>query len=264
MEGTADCRNRAIACGVNPGFVQDLPEISGTSTTRDSSSIAGNARGVWGFIDENVGWAGERFSRFAGSLLSEIGDDEPTRFHMGLEKLGQLLGADSTRRTDPGVPDVVWSFDHDTHIAIEAKTKKRSDTSLSKQEIQQAVGHVNWVRTNLAADPSHSAIHAIVVSSTDGLDKAAWPHVDDLARADPSALRELATQAVDEARAIRASFSGRDYAEAVQELSQVLVQKRLDQASLVQRLTAEKFRDAASRHAPHTAATDTDASLQGG
>ena len=207
LEGAADCRNRAIACGINPGFIQDLPKISGTSTTAQSS-IAGNASGVWGFI-ERTGWAGKGFGRFANELLSEIGDDEPTRFHMGLEKLGQLLGANATRRTDPGVPDVVWSFEDDTHIAIEAKTEKRSGSNLSKRDIQQAVGHANWVRANLAADPSRSAIHPIVVSSAGELDDLARPHIDNLARVDPSTLRELAAQAVDAARTIRASFSGR-------------------------------------------------------
>ena len=241
VENAADCRSRALACGINRGFIQDLPELSGTSTTTAPSSIAGNADGVWGFIDQTVGWAGERFGRFVDTLLSEIGDDEPTRFHMGLERLGQLLGADSTRRTEPGVPDVVWSFEDDTHIAIEAKTDKGSDSNLSKRDIQQAVGHANWVAANLAADPPRSTIRPIVVSSASRLDDLARPHVDDLARVDPSALRELAAKAVAAVRTIRASFSGRDYAEAVHDLSQTLTRDGLDEASIVATLTADKL-----------------------
>ncbi len=240
-ENAVDCRSRAIACGINRGFIQDLLALSDASTAAAPSNVAANAGTFWQFIDKKAGWAGERFSRFANTLLSDIAADEPTRFHMGVEKLGQLLGADATRRTEPGVPDVVWSFDDDSHLTFEAKTEKETDSSLSKRDIQQASGHANWVRANLAADPSGSVIHPTVVSPASELDDVARPHVGDLAHIAPSALREFASEAVKAASVIRASFSGREYAEAVHDLSQALTRSGLDQASIVSRLTADRL-----------------------
>jgi hypothetical protein len=49
----------------------------------------------------------------------------PCKFHEELQRLGDAVGAQTTRLTTGGVPDVIWSFDNNVHFVFEAKTDKK-------------------------------------------------------------------------------------------------------------------------------------------
>ena len=154
-----------------------------------------------------------------------------------------LIGARVTRKTDDGVPDVVWSFEGDVHVAFEAKTEKKSDGSLSKTEVLQANGHVNWVREHLAVESSKCKIHAVVVSPTSVVDEIARPHLGALCLVRPAQLREMAVKAVEDVREVRGAFSGYEELEALDDLSRKLVDRHLDQSSVLALMTSMKLDD---------------------
>ena len=240
-ENASDCRRRAIRCGIHQAFVQGLPAIGAGSISEDTGSIVTNALGVWDFIEEEIGWAGEGLTRFGDVLTKEINDDRATQFHMGLEKLGQLLGAECTRSKETGAPDVVWTFEDDIHLAFEAKSEKQDGGRLSKKEVQQANGHVKWVEQKLAANPETCVPHAVAVSPTRETYEDAKVHIDELSVISPTEVREFSELALEALAEVRASFSGREYAEAMHEVHMMLQDKGLDEESVVTMFTSAKL-----------------------
>ena len=82
-------------------------------------------------------------------MSERLKDRNHVAYHQGLETLGLCFGATTTRATDQGAPDVIWSFAGDFHLAFEAKTEKGKDSKLSKSDLQEARGiRSGFVRTS--------------------------------------------------------------------------------------------------------------------
>lgn len=235
-----DCRRRALACGIQQAFIQSLPDIGQLAGAEQETDDGGSSLGIWDFVEQEIGWAGEGLRKLGETLTEELDDSKATQFHMGLERLGQVLGAECTRSKEAGAPDVVWSFEDDVHLAFEAKSGKEHGGKLSKKEVLQANGHVNWVKQRLAVDTNNCVIHPIVVSPTSATYEDARVHVGELSVVSPLALREFSRKTLKAIAEMRATFSGKEYAEVVQEWSRLLVEHGLDEESIVTMFTSER------------------------
>lgn len=213
--GEADCLKRAAACGVNSGWLRRVATRRGEGKPIPPDDC-GNSDGIWNELDR-LGWAGPKFRSHIEGMLGLVSQREHKQFHEGLERLGRCLGAEATRSNEQGAPDVVWSFEG-AHFAFEAKTEKGSDGALSKKEVLQARGHIDWVKAKLADGGESTRIESIIISPTRDLDAAAKPHAGNVLWLHPDAVLTLANDAATLLQEVRQAFHGVDFGEAKDEL----------------------------------------------
>lgn len=209
--GAREALTRALPCGVNTGFVADtlrsLP--NGNAQLADDGSGA-DFEAIWDFLS-GLGWAGPSFDKMTTAMLEAISQDDPTAFHIGVESLGRLLGVEAVRRTEHGVPDVVWCSASGGAITFEAKTEKGRKATLSKSDILEANGHVDWVHENL--NFPREEVVPVVVAYTDQVHGAGEAHVKGLRYAHPDQFRELASLVARALGEVRALYRNRDFAD---------------------------------------------------
>ncbi len=149
--------------------------------------------------------------------MEKLGLLDHVAYHEGLDLLGRGVGASVTRRTDQGVPDVVWAFPGGLYFTFEAKTEKTSG-ALSKKDLLEATGHVSWVRTQLAQSPG-DRIAPLVVAPAPKVLSVGMPHVAGLYYVDPPRLLSLAERVAVWLADMRVKYAGRDYASSAAEFS---------------------------------------------
>ena len=229
-DGVRDCLTRAARCGVNRGWVNGvLRTRQGQSNQREMQAAADpepNGDGLWERLAD-WGWAGPSFEKTLATMQNELADPYHVRYHEGLEILGKAFGAATTRTTDQGAPDVVWSFASDFHMAFEAKTEKKPMNPLSKRDVQEAKGHADWVRTHLCGESADAEIATVVVAPSAALHQIALPFAGGLYYISPDRVAEIAGEVVEGLRELRIRFSGREFADSVAELSAAIRRSNL-------------------------------------
>ncbi len=159
-----DCLERASKCGVNSGWLNRLRlQRNKAAKPEISKGTEPNAEGLWDLLS-NWGWAGPAFEQQLAKMIDQLKDNYHVGYHEGLEALGKCFGATTTRSTESGAPDVVWSFTTDLHLAFEAKTEKKKASVLSKKDVQEAKGHADWIRTHLSDNAETTEIATVVVA----------------------------------------------------------------------------------------------------
>ena len=236
VDRARDALARALACGVNTGFLSaTLSRLPADGTAVTATSDASDFERIWDFFD-SVGWAGPGFDNYIRRMQEAVGSDYATQFHIGVEMLGRLLGAESVRPTGPGVPDVVWCFSSGDAIAFEAKTEKGPEAQLSKSDILEANGHVDWVAGNLNA--ARERVVPAIVSYSNKVHEVGEVHVNKLRYVHPKQLRELAMEVAEALAEVRPLFRDADFADVHGQFAGELrargVELRSIRASLVQ------------------------------
>jgi len=223
-----DCLKRARATGINTGNLDYLLRIrSKESIEKIASDITDQqAEAIWDRLEE-WGWHGLKF----GEKLKEMQEgltvlSNPTQYHIGLERLGECLGAEVIRKTAPGVADVVWIFP-DRCFTFEVKCDKKPEGAFSKKELQQAKGHPDWLRSQRES-LKHIPIQALIVSPTMRIDQTAQPHAGGLNYISTNAIREFSSKVSKELGTLRTRFSGKEYGAVKDELKASIKQARLD------------------------------------
>jgi hypothetical protein len=145
------------------------------------------------------------------AMVGLAGQTEHQRFHEGLERLGRCLGAQPTRTNEQGAPDVVWSFEEDVHVVFEAKSEKSEDGIISKGDVLQANGHVDWVKDKLASAGETARIVPVIVCPASNLHDAARPHTAGLYLIHPKEISNLAQTTYDVLSELRTAFAGSDF-----------------------------------------------------
>ena len=188
------------------------------------------------------GFHGTRFRDKMAEGAGHLAEDEHRRFHQGLEFLGRLLGWESIRPTNDGDPDCVWTIGHDLYVTLEAKSEQKQDGKIGKGDVQQAVGHVDWVREHL--NPAEDArVFAVIVTSREKPAVSAKPHADGLHHMSPAAIRELGARAITAVEGIRNRVAGVDEHEAFAIIRQKLSHGDLMPDDIVALLTATAVTD---------------------
>ena len=153
-----------------------------------------------------------------------------------------MLRARTTRTTEPGAPDVVWSFLNDFHITFEAKTEKKPAGELSKKDVQNAKGHPEWVRAKLCNNSQTAEIAPVLAAPSAKTSQIALPFADGLLYVSPEQIRELAEQVAEGVRKLRVTFGGRDFPEAAAEFSAKIRNSGLDIGSVKSALLSEPLK----------------------
>ncbi len=226
-----DALRRGSRCGINSGWLNQLLRDRKAAPPDKTEGIEPNAESLWDVLAK-WGWAGPYFEQNIAKMLSQLNNTYHAAYHEGLEALGKCFGAKTTRITEMGAPDVVWSFPDDFHLTFEAKTEKSADGKLSKKDVQNAKGHPDWVRANLCRDAASAKIAAIVVAPSPDLSQIALPFTGNLLYVSPDEMQKLAAQVAESVRKLRIKFSGREFAEAAVEFSAELRNAGLDLSGL--------------------------------
>jgi hypothetical protein len=236
-----DCLRRAASCGVNGGWLNYLIKSRGQATQRKAGQEPEpNAEGLWNVLVD-WGWAGPGFEKNLEDMLGFLQTQCHLHFHRGLDYLGRCYGADVTRITQQAAPDVVWSFSNDVHIAFEAKTEKQTG-GLSKKDLLEAKGHVDWVKARLSQNPDTAEIDVVVVAQSPKIHPVGEVFGEGLWYADPEHILAAATQAIEAIRKLRLSFAGREFAEATTEFSAEIKNLHLDLPAIRKAILSDRLK----------------------
>jgi Helicase C-terminal domain len=222
-----DHLTRARAIGVYTGFLDELlrKRVDQDRKASPGSPLDRQLENIWRVIDQ-WGWSGPKFGtnlRTMTEALVKLGDS--TQYHIGLELLGQSLGAETLRSTEPGAPDGVWIFSQQC-FTFEAKADKDERGKLYKKELQQAKGHPDWLR-NERHSLTDIPIQPMVIAPAKTLDSAAEPHAKDLYYLSPKQVSDFAQDVSTELSKIRTEFAGKEFAAVVAQLRKRLMRSVL-------------------------------------
>lgn len=222
-----DCLSRARATGINGGYLDQLLQARSHRAAKDAAAVESTeAERIWNRLDE-WGWQGPKFGRTLDEMLGGLAvPEEATKFHIGLELLGQSLGAEALRPTADGAPDVVWIF-QDRCFTFEAKAA----ANLSKKYVLQAKAHPDWVKA-MRPDLREKNIQPLVVSPDTKLDEIAKPFAGALNHVTPATLAEFGLRVAQALRRMRAHFAGKDFAASLSEMKVAVRTSGLDAAAV--------------------------------
>jgi len=136
-----------------------------------------------------------------------LGQDTATPFELALETLGQLLGYESVRRTDPAAPDTSWRDGDKIWFVFEAKSEENRNNPISATEVRQALTHPTWVRENLGWEEPSEKIN-MLVSYKRTAEQDAATLAEELRAVQPDALREVGDRTIALYREIRGRARG--------------------------------------------------------
>ena len=194
LNAERDALRRGLKCGVNAGWFNRLLRDRGEAPTPlTGTGVVPNAEGLWDLF-VNWGWAGPKFQQNISRMLEQLNDEYHISYHEGLETLGKCFGAQTTRVTEPGAPDVVWSFPTDVHFVFEAKTEKEQEGTLSKRDLLQAKGHTDWVRAKICEGRASSTVEPIIVSPDTAVHPVGLPFTAGLYHLKQKEIRERAEE----------------------------------------------------------------------
>jgi hypothetical protein len=235
--GEIDALWHSQKSGVHIGFAAHL--LSQRKAKKSGSpgfTVPINVERIWDTVTD-WGWAGPAFDQKLSLMLSLSKEDEPSKFHQGLELLGRCIGSLPLRPTTDGSPDVVWSFGDILSVCFEAKTEKKSSGLIFKKDLEEAKLHPDWVKHNTKVSGECEFL-VVLVSQTARLDKVAEPFAEGVYYISPDTIRSLASHVVAVLRSLRAKFAGRDYADAEKEFAAEIIAAKLDFESLKAALTS--------------------------
>jgi hypothetical protein len=235
-KSATDSLSRAANCKVNTGWLKKIIQQRQLTVGPEGTATAtvSNSEGAWDTISK-WGWAGPAFAQKLRDMGALLQATDHKRFHEGCDLLGSALGAKVTRTTEGGAPDVVWSFEGDEHLTIEAKTEKDSE-EISKRDALEARGHGDWVRSKLCSGNSSASIRTLIVAPSPKLHTLAGPFVSGLWYVASGELIALAKTVAETLPGLRTRFAGRDFAEAADEFAHELRKGGLDLESIKNRL----------------------------
>ncbi|WP_123102156.1 DEAD/DEAH box helicase [Acidithiobacillus sulfuriphilus] len=227
-EGEIDCLKRAKAIGINSGFLDSLLRLrsKGAAKSDNATSLDVQAESIWNQL-ASWGWQGPVFKKKLEEMMTGLSQtNDYTKFHIGMERLGQCLGAEVIRSTADGAPDVVWVF-HDRYYTFEAK----AGTQLSKRYVLQAKGHPAWVQAE-RPELSEVPMQALIVAAGNEVDESAKPHIKGLNFISTAEILKYGQSAAAELKKLRTQFVGKDFGVARDQLKAEIQQAKLDCGSI--------------------------------
>ncbi len=142
---SADLLRKAHSAAVGTTWlkeVQPLPSATYDSDPLDEEAVGGVTTLLKGRLSSPV-----KFEREASNMLADLAQKDATRYEQGLVKLGELLGAASSKPPGKGRADAAWVWTQ-LWITVEAKSEQVSDGMLSMDYVRQA----NTQLASLAGD----------------------------------------------------------------------------------------------------------------
>lgn len=226
-DGEIDCLKKAKAIGINSGFLDKLLRLRSKGAVTDATSTLDiHAEAIWNQI-VGWGWQGPAFGKKLEEMHSGLSvPTDHTKFHIGLERLGQCLGAEVIRSTANGAPDVVWIY-HDCCFTFEAK----AGAHLSKKYVLQAKGHAEWVKAH-RPELKDLPIQPLIVSPENEVDELAKPHIKGLNFVPVADIAKYAQTVTTGIQELRTQFAGKEYGAVHAQLKVAIRQASMDRGAL--------------------------------
>lgn len=181
---------------------------------------------------------GPRLERDLVGLENDLAESDATRFELGLELLGEILGFDSERPAkQKTAPDGAWRDGGSAWLVFEAKTEEQPDGTLSAEEIRQANSHVNWIQSHFAWSDPERAVTVIVTEKPKLHEDAVGIANETLYLVRPITIREIGAQAIAAQRELASEIIGLTDQEASEHLAARFASSRLSTLDLITRLT---------------------------
>lgn len=143
---------------------------------------------------EEMGVTGTKYQKRIVSARTLIQSLHSKQFEQGLEVLGNVLGATSTRFTGDGEPDGLWVFGDWHAFVFEAKTDEEEKSGVSLRTIRQALSHEQTARS-LKLIPPFVPCSTIIISPRTALHRLGVPHAASLFFMSPVNVTRLFEQA---------------------------------------------------------------------
>jgi hypothetical protein len=144
---------------------------------------------------EELSITGTKYQKRIVAARTLIESSNWKKFEQGLEVLGNLLGATSTRFTGEGEPDGLWVFGDWHAFVFEAKTDEDEKSGVSLRTVRQAKSHEQTARS-MTLLPPHTPCTTIIVSPRTALHRLAAPHAASLFYMSPGDVVRLFERAV--------------------------------------------------------------------
>lgn len=227
LESAFDCLSRAKAIGIYTGFLDNLIRtLTGKkviSSPNDAAFV--QAEEIWNQINK-LGWHGPKFNKYTDEALTKLKNhSDATQFHMGIELLGNLLGARAIRPTTDGAPDVLWVFS-DEYWTFEAKAGKKLKNQICKDDLLQAGAHPDW-SVNYDSNLKAQKAIPIIIAPNLGVDNVAMPFAKGVRAISTADIENLASSVFNELTIIRTEFSNKEYASIKENFLSRLKQKNI-------------------------------------
>lgn len=235
---------QAKGAGINAGWINNLLiKRKKTCHSKDASDAADvQAEQVWKSI-VSLGWIGPKFDRYTKATMDQLMNFKvPTQFHMGLENVGNFLGAEVIRSDNDGDPDVIWIFPHAKSVTFEAKTQKDADSKIAKKHVLQAKGHVDWLHNERPSIPKENIIPSIIAPNN-ALHDGAVPHVSELWFVSTDRILDFGAKVVSFVGEARTEYKGKEYGEVKDDLKKRLQLNELDVDSIEKIVTLEQMKE---------------------
>jgi hypothetical protein len=127
-----------------------ISEVSGNNNNNDTNHLP--IHDCYIEIDELLSkWKikSSKYDKEVAKVLENIKCTDNTKFELGLQMLGRMLGAKTYKWDDSkeqGAPDGLWIFGSWCAFVFEAKTDKKPENSISLGDFRQASTHEDRVR----------------------------------------------------------------------------------------------------------------------
>src|SRR5262249_24240008 len=128
---------------------------------------------------EELSITGTKYQKRIVAARTLIESSNWRKFEQGLEALGNLLGATSTRFKGDGEPDGLWVFGDWHAVVFEAKTDEEVKAGVSLRTVRQAKSHEQTARA-MKLLPPYPPCTTIIVSPRTTLHRLAAPHASSL------------------------------------------------------------------------------------
>jgi len=163
-------------------------------------------------------------------------------FHQGLEALGRLLGAQTSRPDGQGDPDILWKLADRVWISFEAKTEKhKNGTGISKKDVLEARGHVDWVRFFKTQGNQSIDILAVIVAPSSKVHAVAEPFKQSLYFIALGDVLDWANRSRSSLTQLRTKYAGQDFAAGRESFTHDLRRFKLDAATTLATIKATRL-----------------------
>lgn len=181
------------AIGTSPGvrwLAQMHARLSGTDESKtDHLPLQERFLSLNAFL-EQLGISGTKYQKRIVDARTLIQSSKWKQFEQGLEVLGNLLGATTTRFTGEGEPDGLWVFGDWHAFVFEAKTDEKEQSGVSLNTVRQAKSHEQTSRS-MHLLPPYVPCSTIIVSPRTAVHRLAVPHANNIFHMSPNDVVKL-------------------------------------------------------------------------
>lgn len=148
-----------------------------------------------------------KFEKRVSNILSNLNENNGTKFEEGHKQLGELLGYISDNTDENAGPDPWWIINENICIVAEDKIYDKDDKPIPTVHVKQASGHNIWIRKKIQILAPKANIITIFITNSKFIEKSATTFASNIYYVNKDEFNKWALRAIDGIRKIRRIFS---------------------------------------------------------